>query len=174
MVRPERRTKGDLVAAATIALVIAVVAFRRIDSGLKNSHGNVLSFLNRGGGSPERPKATTPTLLKRTGALALQAGAAEVKLRLTGSGALVTTPPLVRTEQQARAGFPVYALVTGPDGEPLRGEAVRVEAVVGQLQHFENLIPTQRLAALQYLFPGQRQDVVGHASSPQELERCSG
>ncbi|OKH79724.1 hypothetical protein EB73_34735 [Mycobacterium sp. SWH-M3] len=61
---------------ATILLVIAVVAFRRIDSGLKNSHGNVLSFLNRGGGSPERPKATTPTLLKRTGALALQAGAA--------------------------------------------------------------------------------------------------
>lgn len=61
---------------ATVLLAIAIVAFRRIDSGLKNSHGNVLSFLNRGGGSPELPKATTPTLLKRTGALALQAGGA--------------------------------------------------------------------------------------------------
>lgn len=61
---------------ATVLLVIAIVAFRRIDAGLKNSHGNVLSFLNRGGGSPELPKTTTPTLLKRTGALALQAGGA--------------------------------------------------------------------------------------------------
>ena len=88
---------------------------------------------------------------------ALQAGEAEVKLRLTGSGALVTTPPLVRTEQQARAGFPIYALVTGPDGEPLRGEAAKVEAVVGQ----RRLPLTQQpgrvafAARLQGLTPGE-------------------
>ncbi len=62
---------------------------------------------------------------------AAKAGTAEVELLLTGSGALVTTPPLVRTEAQAKAGFAIYALVTGADGEPLRGEAVQVVATVG-------------------------------------------
>jgi hypothetical protein len=56
---------------------------------------------------------------------------ARVRLKLTGSGALLTTPPLVRTTQTAQAGVEVYAMVAGPAGlRHAREEAVSVEAEV--------------------------------------------
>jgi hypothetical protein len=47
---------------------------------------------------------------------AAPAGSAEVSLKLTGSGALLTTPPIVRTAESARAGIDIHALVAGPAG----------------------------------------------------------
>jgi hypothetical protein len=71
---------------ATLLLVIAIVAFRRLAAGLHNSHGNVLNFLNRGGGSRELPKAPLPQSVRRAGALALHAGATAIGVPPTLTG----------------------------------------------------------------------------------------
>ncbi|OGV68225.1 MAG: hypothetical protein A3K19_32785 [Lentisphaerae bacterium RIFOXYB12_FULL_65_16] len=52
----------------------------------------------------------------------------DFSLKLTGPGALVATPPLIRTAESARGGVDVYALYAGPDGEPLHTDAVRITA----------------------------------------------
>jgi hypothetical protein len=48
------------------------------------------------------------------------------RLTLSGPGALLTGPAVVRTPQQAAAGITVAALVVGPAGELLKGDAVTV------------------------------------------------
>lgn len=57
---------------------------------------------------------------------AAKSGEADVQLRLTGTGALVTTPPLVRTSEQARRGVALQAVVTGSQGELLHGAEAQV------------------------------------------------
>lgn len=49
-----------------------------------------------------------------------------LRLSLGGPGGLITGPAVVRTAQQAAAGVAVAALVAGPDGQLLTGDAIRV------------------------------------------------
>ena len=89
---------------STILLIVAIVAFRRIEGGLKNSHGNVLSFLNRGGGSSELPKAPPSTLARRSSALALQAGGAALGVPPTLTGLAVGAGRSVRNHHGGARG----------------------------------------------------------------------
>jgi hypothetical protein len=73
---------------STILLIVAIVAFRRIEAGVKNGHGNILSFLNRGG-SAELPKSPPSPLARRSTALALQAGGAALGVPPTLTGLAV-------------------------------------------------------------------------------------
>lgn len=66
----------EILLLATVLLVIAMFAFRRISAGLHNGHGNVLNFLNRGGGGKELPKPPMPSVMRRAGSLAVQGTAA--------------------------------------------------------------------------------------------------
>ena len=107
---------------SAVLLIVAVFAFRRIEAGLKNSHGNILSFLNRGGGSAELPKPPPSTLARRGTALAMQAGgaalgvppsltglaigagrAARHRLRGTGRGAHLAATRSHNQQQQQQA-----------------------------------------------------------------------
>lgn len=80
---------------AAILLVIALLAFRRINRGLKNSGGNVLNFLNRGGGNTNAATTQLPgagtgsKMLRRGAALALQAGGAALGVPPTVTGLVV-------------------------------------------------------------------------------------
>jgi len=56
----------------------------------------------------------------------VQTSTCQVRLALTGAGTVVTGPVLVRGRAEAEAGITVAALVAGPDGQLLRGNAVRV------------------------------------------------
>lgn len=62
---------------------------------------------------------------------AAASGSAEVRLKVTGPGAVVTTPPLVRTTESAREAIEIHAVVTGPAGlRHAREDGVSVEAEV--------------------------------------------
>jgi hypothetical protein len=57
-----------------------------------------------------------------------------LRVGLSGPGALISGPALVRTPQQAAAGIVVGAVVAGPDGQLLRGDSI---AVTGRLPGVE-------------------------------------
>ncbi|WP_102144344.1 hypothetical protein [Mycobacterium hubeiense] len=76
---------------STVLLIVSIFAFRRIEAGLNNKHGNVLSFLNRGGSSelPKPPPSTLAKLAGRGTSLALQAGGAALGVPPTVTGLAV-------------------------------------------------------------------------------------
>lgn len=95
------RPPMEILLMATVLLLVAIVAFRRLSAGLSNSGGSILNFLNRGGGSAtELPKPPLPTALRRGSAIAMQAGGAALGvppsvtgLAIAGARRLRGTPP---------------------------------------------------------------------------------
>ena len=49
---------------------------------------------------------------------AAKQGTADISLKLTGPGALVTTPPVVRTADRASEGVRIHAVLAGANGQP--------------------------------------------------------
>ncbi|CPV66095.1 hypothetical protein [Mycobacteroides abscessus] len=76
---------------ATLMLVIALLAFRRINAGLKQGQGNVLSWISQGGrelpnAQPSRAVQAAKHGVRRTSALAITAGAAALGVPPTITG----------------------------------------------------------------------------------------
>ncbi len=57
-------------------------------------------------------------------------GTCRARVSLTGPGALLTTPPVIRTRERAAAGVPIAAIFPGSDGELRHGAERRISASV--------------------------------------------
>jgi len=55
-------------------------------------------------------------------------GSCDVSLKLTGAGALLTTPPIARTAAAAKRGIKVAAVLVGPDGNLRHGDGLDLVA----------------------------------------------
>lgn len=61
----------------------------------------------------------------------LSEGRARLSISLTGPGALVTTPQVVRTSDRAADGVDIYAVLAGPDGQLVHAPDASLRAQVG-------------------------------------------
>jgi len=57
-------------------------------------------------------------------------GTCRARVSLSGRGALLTTPPVIRTRERAAAGVPLAAMLPGADGELRHGAGLHISASV--------------------------------------------
>lgn len=99
---------------STVLLVVAIIAFRRIEAGLRNRSGAVLNFLNRSGGSAELPPAGFSPLMRRGTALAMQAGGAALGVPPTVTGLAVAAARSVGRPHREPSGAHLAAADHNP------------------------------------------------------------
>lgn len=86
-----------------LLLVIAIIASRKLEVGLRQGHSRALNFLTRGGPT-EMPKGQVPNIVKRTGTMALHAGAAALGVPPHVSGLAVAAGKNLRNRRRGPGG----------------------------------------------------------------------
>lgn len=95
-----------------LLLVIAIIASRRLEVGLRQGHSSALNFLTRGGPT-EMPKPQVPSVVKSTATMALHAGAAALGVPPHVSGLAVAAGKNMRQRGRGPNQMPAGA-PTGP------------------------------------------------------------